>query len=423
MSLVKTSFLNGIAVAVKVATAMLLNKVLAVYVGPAGYAALGQFQNALAVAASLAGGVMASGVTKGTAEHFDDEARQHAVWQTAVKLTLIATAIASATFLLAGPWLSELLLQRFDMSSVFVWAGLALPAIAANNLLLAIINGKKEVGIYVAANIIGSLVSLCVVGLLTYVWGLYGALLALAISPAVLLLGTGALVSRLPWFKVKFLWGKTHSTMLRELSGFGLMGLTSALAAPLTYMLIRNHLSTSLDLSAAGYWQASWKISEIYLMLVTTTLSVYYLPRLAEIKTTHEMKSEIFKVYSLVLPVVVAGAGVIYVLRDFIIESLFSSDFGPMRDLFLWQLTGDVLKIGSWVLSFIMLGRAMVKAFVLTELAFSLSFYFLTLALVDRNGLVGVSMAYAVNYVFYWAMMAFLVKREMRKMEVGSVKS
>lgn len=422
MSLVKTSFLNGIAVAVKVATAMLLNKILAVYVGPAGYAALGQFQNALAVAASLAGGVMASGVTKGTAEHFDDEARQHAVWQTAVKLTLTATAIASATFLLAGPWLSELLLQRFDMSSVFVWAGLALPAIAANNLLLAIINGKKEVGIYVAANIIGSLVSLCVVGLLTYVWGLYGALLALAISPAVLLLGTGALVSRLPWFKVKFLWGKTHSTMLRELSGFGLMGLTSALAAPLTYMLIRNHLSTSLDLSAAGYWQASWKISEIYLMLVTTTLSVYYLPRLAEIKTTHEMKSEIFKVYSLVLPVVVAGAGVIYVLRDFIIENLFSSDFGPMRDLFLWQLTGDVIKIGSWVLSFIMLGRAMVKAFVLTELAFSLSFYFLTLALVDRNGLVGVSMAYAVNYVFYWAMMAFLVMREMRKMGVGSVK-
>lgn len=417
MSLIKTSFLNGIAVAVKVATAMLLNKILAVYVGPVGYAALGQFQNALAVAASLAGGVMASGVTKGTAEHFDDEARQHAVWQTAVKLTLVATAIASATFLLAGPWLSELLLQRFDMSSVFVWAGLALPAIAANNLLLAIINGKKEVGIYVAANIIGSLTSLCVVGLLTNAWGLYGALLALAISPAVLLLGTGALISRLSWFKVKFLWGKTHSTMLRELSGFGLMGLTSALAAPLTYMLIRNHLSISLDLSAAGYWQASWKISELYLMLVTTTLSVYYLPRLAEIKTAHDMKSEILKVYSLVLPVVVVGAGVIYVLRDFIVEILFSPDFGPMRELFLWQLTGDVLKIGSWVLSFIMLGRAMVKAFVLTELAFSLSFYLLTIMMTSRFGLSGVSMAYAINYFIYWAVMAYLVKHVMRRMD------
>lgn len=423
MSLVKTSLLNGIAVAVKVASALVLNKILAVYVGPAGYAVIGQFQNALAVASSLAGGVMASGVTKGTAEHFDDEARQHAVWQTAVRLSLVATAIVSATLLIAGPWLSELLLQRLDMSSVFVWAGLALPAIAANNLLLAIINGKKELGIYVAANIIGTLLSLVIIGLLTYVWGLYGALLAIAISPAVLLLATGTLASRRTWFRARFFWGKTQRPALRELSGFGLMGLTSALAAPLTYMFIRDHLSTSLGLSAAGYWQASWKISEIYLMLVTTTLSVYYLPRLAEIKAAQELKCEILKVYRFVLPVVIVGAVVMYILRDFIIHSLFSHEFEPMRDLFMWQLTGDVIKIGSWILSFIMLGRAMVKVFVLTELAFALSFCFLTLVLVDRIGLVGVSMAYAINYSFYWVMMVFLVKGETRKMEINSVKS
>ncbi len=423
MSLVKTSLLNGIAVAVKVSTAILLNKILAVYVGPAGYAVIGQYQNALAVAASLAGGVLASGVTKGTAEHFDDEARQHAVWQTAVKLSLVATVTASATLLLTGPWLSEQLLQRLDMSSIFVWLGLALPAIVANNLLLAIINGKKEVGIYVAANIVGSLLSLALVSLLTYVWGLYGALVAIAIGPGILLLGTGALVSRRVWFRAKFLWGKVDCSMLRELSGFGLMGLTSSLTGPLSYMFIRDHLSISLGLNAAGYWQASWKISEIYLMLATASLSVYYLPRLAEIKAAHELKNEILKVYIFVLPVVAASASVMYVQRDFIIHSLFSSDFGPMRDLFLWQLTGDVIKIGSWILSFIMLGRAMVKLFVLTEFAFSLSFCFLTLGFVDRYGLVGVSMAYAINYFLYWVLMAFLVKSEMGKIGVRSVKS
>ena len=421
MSLVKTSILNGIAVAVKITVAMLLNKILAVYVGPAGYAAIGQFQNVLAIAASLSGGVFAAGVTKGTAEHFEDAARQHAVWQTAVKLTVFATVLSSATLLLAGPRLSQQLMQSFDMSSLLVWTGLALPAIAANNLLLAIINGKKEIATYVAANIIGSLVSLCIVALLTYVWGLYGALLALAISPAVLLLGTGALVSRLAWFKTNFLWGKMRRPIFRELSGFGLMGLTSALAAPFTYMLIRDHLATSIDLNAAGLWQAAWKMSEIYLMLVTTTLSVYYLPRLAEIKTSHELKREILKVYQFVFPIIVGGATVIYSLRDLIIESLFSAEFIPMRSLFLWQLTGDVLRVGSWVLSFVMLGRAMVKTFVLTELTFSLSFYFLTLELVAREGLVGVSMAYAINYLLYWATMAFIVHRKLTTMKTENV--
>ena len=405
----------------KVSTAILLNKILAVYVGPSGYAVIGQFQNALAVAASLGGGVVGTGVTKGTAEHFDDEARQHAVWKTAFKVSLVATAIAGLTLLLAGPWLSERLLRRLDMSSIFVWLGLFLPAIVANNLLLAIISGKKEIGIYVAANIIGSLLSLVTVGLLTFVWGLYGALLAIAISPAALVLGTGALVSRRPWFKVRFLWGKIDRPMLRELSGFGLMGLTSAITAPLAYMFIRDHLSASLGLNAAGYWQASWKISEIYLILLTTTLSIYYLPRLAEIETARDLRKEILKVYRFVLPVVVTGAIVIFVLRDFIIHGLFTSEFSPTRDLFPWQLTGDVMKIGSWVLSFIMLGRAMVKVFVVTEITFSISFYLLVRGLIDSFGLPGVAMAYTINYSGYWIVMAFVVQREMRKMPSGIV--
>jgi PST family polysaccharide transporter len=421
MSLVRSSLLNGIAVVVKVGAAMILNKVLAVYVGPSGYALIGQFQNALAVALSLGGGVMGPGVTKGTAQHYDNRAQQHAVWQTAFKLTLSATLLASITFIVANQWLSFKLLERTDMGTVFIGLGLALPAIAVNNLLLAIINGKKDVAIYVSANIIGSLLSLLVVGVLTSVWGLHGALLAIAISPAALLLATGALVSRRDWFKVSFLWGKVNQKTMRELSGFGLMGLTSAIMSPLAYMFIRNHLSSTLGLNAAGYWQASWKISEIYLMLVTLTLSMYYLPRLAEIKMRAELGKEIVKVYSLVLPMVVIGAIVMYVLRDFIIERLFSRDFAPMRELFMWQLTGDVLKIGSWILSYIMLGRAMVRTFILTEVLFSLSFYGLTVAFVSAYGLQGVAMAYAGNYLLYWIVMALLVKNEMKRMEATHV--
>ena len=418
MSLIKTSLLNGIAVAVKVASALVLNKILAVYVGPAGYAIIGQFQNVVSIVVSLAGGVVATGVTKATAQHFDDEAKQHAVWQTAIRFSLVASLIAGISLLFLGNWMSEWLLHRTDMSSVFVWLALTLPAMAANNLLLAIVNGKKEVGIYVIANIIGSLLSLLVIGLLAYYFGLYGALIAFTINPAIVLLSTAAMVARTDWFKAKFLWGQMNRPALRELSGFGLMGLTSALAIPISYMLIRDHLATNLGLTAAGYWQASWKISEIYLMLVTTTLSVYYLPRIAEIKTAQELKTEIIKVYRFVMPIVAVGAVTIYVLRDFIIHTLFTPDFLPMRELFPWQLAGDVIKIGSWILAYIMLGRAMVKVFVMTEVAFSISFVVLSWLLVGKFGLIGVPMAYAINYCCYWVGMWYLVKREMQRMEV-----
>jgi PST family polysaccharide transporter len=418
MSLVKTSLLNGIAVAVKVSSALVLNKILAVYVGPAGYAIIGQFQNTVSIVVSLAGGAVANGVTKATAQHFDDEAKQHAVWQTAIRFSLGASLIAGVSLLFVCDWLSEWLLHGADMSNVFVWLALALPAIAANNLLLAIVNGKKEIGIYVTSNIIGSLISLLVIGLLAYYFGLYGALVAFTINPAIVLISTAIMVARREWFKTKFLWGQVDRHALRELSGFGLMGLITALTTPISYMLIRDHLATELGLTAAGYWQASWKISEIYLMLVTTTLSVYYLPRLAEIRTAPELKAEIFKVYRLVLPVITVGAVTIFMLRDFIIHTLFTSDFMPMRELFPWQLAGDVIKIGSWILSYIMLGRAMVKLFVITEIAFSISFILLSWSLVGILGLVGVSIAYAIIYSLYWIGMGFLVKQEMQRMEV-----
>ena len=416
MSLVKTSLLNGISVAVKLASALVLNKILAVYVGPAGYAVIGQFQNVVSMLVSLAGGLVATGVTKSTAQHFDDEAKQHKVWQTAVRFSLVASLLTGLVLLIVGGRLSELLLHRTDMRSIFIWLALALPAMAANNLLLAIVNGKKEVGVYIAANITGSFVSLLIIGLLAYSFGLFGALLAFAISPAIVLLSTTALVARRGWFRPHFLWGKIDAPSTRELSGFAIMGITSALVVPVSYMLIRDHLASRLGLSAAGFWQASWKISEIYLMLVTTTLSVYYLPRLAEIRTAPELKAEVIKVYRFVMPVVVIGALIIYLFRDFIIRTLFTEDFYPMRELFAWQLTGDVVKIGSWVLAYIMLGRAMVRVFVITEISFSLSFVLLSWWLIDLFGLSGVAIAHVINYFLYWMWVGYLVKYEIRKM-------
>ncbi|BBE50253.1 Lipid III flippase [Ferriphaselus amnicola] len=416
MSLVKTSLLNGISVIVKVASALVLNKILAVYVGPAGYAIIGQFQNAVSIAVSLAGGLFGAGVTKSTAQNFDDEAKQRRIWQTAIRFSLLVSLVAGLVLLLLGNHLSEWLLHRAEMSSVFVWLALSLPAMAANTLLLAIVNGKKEVHIYVAANIIGSLLVMSLTGILAYKFGLYGVLVAFTINPAVVLLSTTLMISKRDWFKTQFLWGKMDRSALHELSGFGLMGITSAIAMPLTFMFIRDHLVSQLGMEAAGYWQASWKISEIYLMLVTTTLSVYYLPRLAEIRSSTELKAEIFKVYRFILPLVIVGAVSMFFLRDFIIQSLFTQEFLPMRDLFPWQLTGDVIKIGSWIVGYILVGRGLVKYFVFTEIFFSISLVILSWLFVGMYGLKGVPMAYVLTYLIHWLAMVYIGIKEMHKM-------
>ena len=417
MTLIKTSLLNGIAVAVRVASSFVLNKILAVYVGPAGYAVIGQFQNVTSIITSLAGNLLTSGVTKMTAQHFDDVEKQRGVWRTAVRYSLAASLLAGLMLLLLGNSLSEWLLHRSDMGSVFVLLALSLPALTLNNLLLAVINGKKEIGIYIISNIVGSLLGLVVSGVLTLYYGLYGALVAFAINPALVLLTTAWLVRHKDWVNPSNFIGVMDKVAIKELAGFGLMGVVSALAGPTIFILIRDHLSDSFGLANAGYWQATTKISDAYLMLIVSTLSVYYLPRLGEIRKADELKAEIVKVYKVVMPIVIVSGVVIFVFREFIIRTLFTSDFMAMSELMGWQLAGDTIKIGAWILSFVLAGRAMVKPFIVTEVLFSVTYFSWTLLLTHYFGLKGVVMAYTINYGFYWLCMGYLINNELHRMQ------
>ncbi len=157
-----------------------------------------------------------------------------------------------------------------------------------------------------------------------------------------------------------------------------------------------------------------WRLSASYLMLVTTTLSVYYLPKLSELQDPAEIKKEILQGYKFILPVAAVCGLVIYLLRDSIIRVLFTAEFSEMELLFGWQMVGDALKIGSWILAYLMLGKAMVKLFIFSEIAFSALFYYLTYYFTSAFGLEGVSFAYAVNYLFYWIFMVFIFWKYIR---------
>ena len=95
MNLIKTSLLNGIAVVVKMLTLLGLNKILAVYIGPTGFAAIGQFQNALQMITTLTGGGITNGVVKYTAEYADNEQAQRQIWKVAGTITILSSLVVA----------------------------------------------------------------------------------------------------------------------------------------------------------------------------------------------------------------------------------------------------------------------------------------------------------------------------------------
>ncbi|MEH8021235.1 O-antigen translocase [Rheinheimera metallidurans] len=398
MTLIKTSLLNAVAVVIKMLTMLGLNKILAIYVGPAGYAAIGNFQNAVQMMSTFASGAINTGVVKYTAEYHDEEEKQRQVWRTAGTIALLGSVVTGIGVSIFSKQIALWFLHDESYSPVFIWFSITLVFYIFNTLLLAILNGKKEIHRYIIANIAGSIFSLAVTSVLAIKFGLLGALTALAIHPSFAFIITLYLCYKAEWFKFSYLFGGLDKKVLFNLSKYTAMALTTAACVPVSHILIRTHLSNTFGLEAAGYWEAMWRLSGAYLMLVTTTLSLYYLPRLSELKEPTEIKKEILQGYKIILPVAAACGLVIYLLRDFIIGVLFTQDFIPMRELFAWQMVGDTLKIGSWILGYYFISKGRFKIFMFIEVYFSLQFYVLCVFLSEPLGLVGTSVAHAMNY-------------------------
>ena len=159
MNLVRTSLLNGVAVVIKMLTLLGLNKVLAVYVGPAGYAAIGQFQNALQMITTFTGGAISNGVVKYTAQYHDRPDRQLKLWRTAGTVTIVGSVFVGVLVALLHRQLASVFLKDESLGSVFLWFAGGVVFFSLNTLLLAILNGRKEILLYVAANIAGRLLS------------------------------------------------------------------------------------------------------------------------------------------------------------------------------------------------------------------------------------------------------------------------
>lgn len=411
MNLVRTSLLSLMSTSVKMLAGLVVGKAVALVSGPSGVATIGQFQNFVQIVLTAAKGGLDTGVTKYAAEYGLDEERSAILFSTAARLCAGSCAIVSLVLLIGATPLAVFFLHSPEYAYILRLFGLTLCMFVANSLLLAIVNGLHEIRTFIVINIVQSLVTLLLT-IACIAWlGLDGALIALVTNQSLVLF---VLLWRLRGH------ARIHIDAFRRhfdrnqairLVQFSLMTTVSAIAAPVTAMLVRGQVMSQLGADAAGYWQAMWYIATVYLTVVTTSLSVYYLPKLSATSDPVALRQELKQGFVVVMPIVMGSALALYLARDLIVRVLFTEAFRPMLRLFAWMLIGDVIKMASWLLSYLMLAKAMTRAFVATEIIFSASFVALAYAFIRLYGFEGIALAYAANYVLYLAAVAVITKR------------
>lgn len=411
MNFFKTSLLSGLSTIIKLLSGLVINKIIAIYIGPAGVALIGQFQNFLNIITTFGNGAINSGVTKYVAEFHETDTKKRNDFISASLIIAFASSVVIGVIVFVGSsFLSNWILKSGEYSLIFKFLGTTLILISLNTILLSIINGIKEIKYYILINITSSLLSLIITSILTILCGVFGAFLSMIIVQSLVLFISFPIAKK----KINLVFKLNRFVkrdVYKKLLSFSLMAIVSVLSVSISQIAIRNYLIENFSLKQAGYWQSVWMISSMYLMVMTTAFSTYYLPRLSELQKPSEIRKEILSGYKIILPFTLITALMIFFLRDFIIAVLFTPEFSEMRRLFAYQMIGDFFKMASWSVAFLMIAKAMHKTFIITEILFAISFYFTTILLTKINGVIGVTQAYSINYFIYLVIILILFRK------------
>ena len=411
MTLIKTSLLSSIATIIKILTGFITVKIISVYLGPSGLALVAQVNNFIGLLTSLSSGGIGNGIVKYTAEFKENKVEIFKTWSTALKLSVVLSLIIGIFVSIFSKKISFYLLGNEEFYFVFLIFSLLVIFFTMNTVFTSIFNGLGEIKKLTFLNVVSSLIGLFIALLLILNFGLKGALISGIVSQFIIFFVIVIFLKKSSLFSLRIFKEKFDIKTLYNLLNFSGMTLTAVIMNMGALIFLRNYIGNNFGWDSAGYWQGIWRISETYLMLITMTLSIYYLPKLSEIQNKKELIKEILYGYKIIIPVVILMAGFIYIFRDFLIRLIFSDDFQPMSDLFLFQLIGDVVKIASWLLGYIMIAKAMTGKYILLEIISVLNFVVLSIIFLNIYGLVGITLAFMVNYIFYFAILALIFKR------------
>jgi len=409
--MVKVFSFTSISTLIRMLTGFVSMKVVAIIIGPSGIALMGQLNSLMSIVMNLATGGINSGVTKYVAEEKDDDQKIREYISTAFKITLICSFIVSLFMIVFHHFLSTIIMKSAGYGYVFVIFGVTIVFYSINTLLTSIVNGFKKFKTFVKISIANSIVGFVFNVSLVYFLGLKGALISLVTYQSVVLFITLWMLRKEYWMNMQYFKSKLDRVITGKFAHYALMAFVSMIIAPISSLILRGYVITNISAVEAGWWEAMNRLSGMYLMVLTTSFGVYYLPRLSELKENHEIRREIFKGYKIILPLLFIGLAIIYLLRMLIIKILFTPDFYPMHQLFIWQLAGDFFKMSSWLVAFLMVAKSMTKTFIITEIFASALWLGLAFLLLHFNGFVGITQASFINSVIYTITMLIIFRK------------
>jgi O-antigen/teichoic acid export membrane protein len=386
-------------------------KISAIYLGPAGVALVGQLTSFIQAVQGAIGNGAGTAVVNLTAQRRNEPVRLGVLWATALRLVLILALTSFALISTGARPLANWLLSDSNYWPAIVFAAFAVVMVVAETIITCALNGLKQVDLIAKTSIGSSLLEVSVFASLVYFFGLWGGLMGCAALYAAKLLVTCLVAFRSGLVRPEQLVGTYNPDTLREIARFYPMLLANSIALPLAQILVRNSVIDGLGLENAGFLQSAWRLSDMYVGVMTTALSLYFMSHYSSLSSDGE-RGLILRRTALQLLVLTTGAAmVVYLLRDLIITIVLTRQFLPMGDLLPFQLVADVLKMAGYPLQMALVAQRRMYWYIAQATGGPAIFAFLTAVWMPEFGSQAAPMAYAMSYLFVLIGLAYALRK------------
>ena len=411
--ILRSSLIIGGASILSILMGLVRTKVAAVLLGPSGVGLIGLFQSLMVTATTVAGLGFGNVGTRQIAEATgrEDEqavaaARRALFWGT-LGLSLAGGVVVWAL----RDVLATRVLGDAALATNVGWLAFGVTLMVAAGSQGALLNGLRRIGDIARVSVLSALLSTALgVGMLWW-WGPDGLLAFILTVPLCSFLFGHWYVSRLPKVRSPATPWPVLVEQWRTLARLGGAFMLAGLVATLTQFMVRTLVQRQLGAEALGNFQAASQISMTYLGFVLTAMGTDYYPRLAatihDHAATNRMVNEQTEVALLLGgPVLLAMLG----LTPWVIELLYSSSFHDAAGVLRWQVLGDVLKVVSWPLGFILLAAGDGRSFLISESIGFGVFAVLTWIGLPWLGVEATGVAFLGMYLVYLPLVYWLAK-------------
>lgn len=392
--LLKVLSINSISIGISMLLGVFSSKIISVFLGTSGMAMLGSFRNFSAMTKSISTIGINNSIVKLVVEHKQNKEELSRIYSTFFWVfMLLSVVIASLGFLFANS-ISTFLFYTPIFSFTIKLFMLCLPFMVLNVFWLAIFNGYEKFKTIVFIQIISNILIFCSTAVLIWKRQLMGGLISVAIGELIFFLITLVfLYQKRLLFNFK-IHKEVNKKVLASLTTFSFMALFSAILAPLTLIVIRKLIIQHYSIEEAGIWDALNRFSNFYMVFFSSGLTMYYMPKLASLKSEYEFKLELASYFKVLVPLVFFLLASVYFLKEYIILIAFSAEFEPMNHILIWQLAGDFVKIVTLAFGFQVVVKTMLKRYFLIESVFNAAYLGLSYFLLNQEGAKSVVQAY-----------------------------